>query len=191
MSATPQSTPHNFVACETPETPGTPATVPVRRGGRPWADFAICALIIVASVLVLPAAMMTPWAYLTVFPPPPKSEAQVLTEKMAELGLAFDAESFKRGKSLFAVNCVACHTPDGGARPNLGKDVVHSAFTARSSDKELVTFLKLGRNPGDPLNTTGVGMPPKGGNPALMDKDLADLITFIRGRQVAEDVSFK
>lgn len=183
MSATPESTPRSFATCE---------TAPARRGGRPRADLAICVLIIVSSVLVLPAAMMTPWAYLTAFPPPPpKTEAQVLTEKMAELGITFDTESFKRGRALFATNCVACHMPDGGARPLLGKDIVHSAFTAGRSDKELVTFLKLGRNPGDPLNTTGVGMPPKGGNPALMDKDLADLVTFIRGRQVAEDVSLK
>jgi disulfide bond formation protein DsbB len=152
---------------------------------------AITVLIIFSAVLVLPAAMMAPWAYLTAFPPPPpKSEAQLLTEKMAELGITLDAESFKRGQALFAANCVACHMPDGGARPGLGKDVVHSAFTARSSDKELITFLKLGRNPGDPLNTTGVGMPPKGGNPALMDKDLADLVSFMRGRQAAEDVDF-
>lgn len=170
-----------------------PSAPPARRRRRLLrSDLGITLLIIVSSVLVLPAAMMTPWAYLTAFPPPPpKSQAQVLTEKMAELGIAFDAESFKRGQSLFATNCVACHTPDGGARPNLGKDVVHSAFTASRSDKELVTFLKLGRNPGDPLNTTGVGMPPKGGNPALMDKDLTDLITFIRGRQAMEDVAFK
>lgn len=155
-------------------------------------DLGISLLIILATVLVVPTVMMSPWAYLTAFPPPPpKSEAQVITEKLAEQGIAFDADGFTRGQTLFVANCVACHTPDGGARPGLGKDVVHSEFTAGSSDKELMMFLKLGRNPGDPLNTTGVGMPPKGGNPALMDKDLTDLITFIRGRQAMEDVAFK
>jgi disulfide bond formation protein DsbB len=109
---------------------------------------------------------------------------------MQGLGIEFDSASYKRGEALFATTCVACHLPDGGARPKLGKDVVHSAFTAGKTDKELMMFLKMGRNPGDPANTTGVDMPPKGGNPALMDKDLTDLITFIRGRQAVEDVTF-
>lgn len=155
-------------------------------------DFSICLMIILGGVLVVPALMMSPWAYLTAFPPPPpKTESQLIAEKAAEDGIEFDTQGYQRGKTLFMTTCVACHTPEGGSKPNLGKDLVHSSFTAGKTDKELMTFLKLGRNPGDPLNTTGVGMPPKGGNPALMDKDLADLITYIRGLQVMEDVSFK
>ncbi len=149
-------------------------------------------LVIVLGTVLVPALMMSPWAYLTAYPPPPpKTDAQIIAEKAAGIGLEFDAQSYVRGKSLFMTTCIACHTPKGGSIPNLGKDIVHSSFTAGSTDKELMTFMKMGRNPGDPLNTTGVGMPPKGGNPALMDKDLADLITFIRGLQVMEDVSFK
>jgi len=149
-------------------------------------------LVIVLGTVLVPALMMSPWAYLTAYPPPPpKTESQLIAEKATELGIELDAQGYMRGKSLFVATCVACHTLKGGAKPNLGKDIVHSSFTAGSTDKELMTFLKMGRNPGDPLNTTGVGMPPKGGNPALMDKDLVDLITFIRGLQVMEDVSFK
>jgi disulfide bond formation protein DsbB len=43
-----------------------------------------------------------------------------------------------------------------------------------------MAFIKTGRPASDPLNTTGVDMPPKGGNPALSDQDLADIIAFIR-----------
>ena len=154
-------------------------------------DPVICLIIILASVVVLPLVMMAPGAILTRYPiPAPKTAVQLLSEKMEGLGIEFDSASYKRGQALFTTTCVACHLPDGGARPNLGKDVVHSAFVAGKTDKELMMFLKMGRNPGDPMNTSGVDMPPKGGNPALMDKDLAALITFIRGRQATEDVTF-
>ena len=44
----------------------------------------------------------------------------------------------------------------------------------------MVDFIKVGRDPSDPLNTTGVAMPPKGGNPALDEEDLYDIVAFIR-----------
>jgi hypothetical protein len=34
--------------------------------------------------------------------------------------------------------------------------------------------------PFDPLNTTGIQMPPKGGNPLLEDQDLRDIVALIR-----------
>ena len=64
--------------------------------------------------------------------------------------------------------------------PNLGKDMTTSEFIANSTDAELLAFVKVGRPPGDPANTTGVDMPAKGGNPALSDEDLADIIAYIR-----------
>lgn len=174
----------------TPSLPPEAAGSPAPLSGQP--KRLLVAAYAVGILMVVAVAMLTPAIVVTAFPPePPQSAADLVAEKLAEQGIAFDAESFTRGRSLFAVSCVACHTPDGGAIENLGKDIVHSEFTAGSSDKELLTFLKLGRNPGDPLNTTGVGMPPKGGNPALGEDDLKDLISYIRGLQVAEDVEFK
>lgn len=171
----------------------SPATSAVRRLRITLrSDPAICLLIILSSVVVLPLAMMAPGAILTRFPiPAPKTEAQLVADKMDELGVPFDAASYKRGQAIFTTTCVACHMPDGGARPKLGKDVVHSTFSAGQTDTQLMMFLMMGRNPGDPMNTTGVGMPPKGGNPALTKKDLTDVITFIRGRQAMEGVTFQ
>jgi len=88
-----------------------------------------------------------------------------------------------QGMDLFAMNCVACHGPDGKGRPNLGKDLVHSDFVKKTKDTDLVMFLKRGRDTSDPLNTTKVPMPPKGGNPALQDPQLKDLVAFIRQLQ--------
>lgn len=87
------------------------------------------------------------------------------------------------GQELFAATCAACHGPGGEGVPNLGKDMTASEFIAEKTDDELVEFIKTGRPPDDPLNTTGVAMLPKGGNPALSDEDLYDIVAFIRTLQ--------
>jgi mono/diheme cytochrome c family protein len=88
-----------------------------------------------------------------------------------------------RGQVLFIQGCNACHGDDARGRVGLGKDLVHSAFVKSQSAPQLVTFLKKGRDISDPLNTTRVPMPPKGGNPALNDKQLNDLVAYVRGIQ--------
>jgi mono/diheme cytochrome c family protein len=84
------------------------------------------------------------------------------------------------GQKLFAGTCATCHGPEGKGIPGLGKDMTTSKFIAERNDAELVEFIKMGRDPSDPLNTTGVAMPPKGGNPALSDEDLFDIVAYIR-----------
>ncbi len=64
-----------------------------------------------------------------------------------------------------------------------GKALVRNDFIKSLNDEDLLTFIKKGRDPGDPKNTTGVGMPPKGGNPALSDDDLLDIIAYVRTLQ--------
>jgi mono/diheme cytochrome c family protein len=88
-----------------------------------------------------------------------------------------DAEA---GKKLYATTCVACHGPNGEGVTGLGKNMQTSEFIASKSDEELAAFVKQGRDISDPLNTTGVMMPPKGGNPALSDEQILDIIAFIR-----------
>ena len=44
----------------------------------------------------------------------------------------------------------------------------------------MVTFLQVGRASDDPLNTTGIAMLPRGGNPSLTDDDLKDLVAYMR-----------
>jgi disulfide bond formation protein DsbB len=87
------------------------------------------------------------------------------------------------GKELFAGTCIACHGPAGEGLPGLGKDMTSSEFIAGKTDAELIAFIKKGRDPSDPLNTTGVAMLPKGGNPALTDQNLADIVAFVRTLQ--------
>lgn len=84
------------------------------------------------------------------------------------------------GKDKFRATCSACHGPDGEGVIGLGKDMTSSEFIAGQTNTELIEFIKVGRDPSHPLNTTGVAMPPKGGNPSLNDQDLADIVAFIR-----------
>ena len=87
------------------------------------------------------------------------------------------------GEEIFNQSCIACHGAGGVGVETLGKDMTASEFIAGLSDEELVAFLKAGRDTSDPLNTTGVAMPVKGGNPALSDADLLDVVAYVRTLQ--------
>jgi mono/diheme cytochrome c family protein len=84
------------------------------------------------------------------------------------------------GEELFVSTCLACHGEGGVGIEGLGKDMTTSEFIRGLSDKELLEFVKKGRSISDPDNTTGVDMPLKGGNPALTDDDIIDIIAYIR-----------
>lgn len=84
------------------------------------------------------------------------------------------------GKQLYGTLCIACHGPEAKGVQGLGKDLTTSTFLADLDDAGVVAFLKVGRDAGDPLNTTGIAMPPKAGNPALTDQDLYDITAFLR-----------
>lgn len=85
-----------------------------------------------------------------------------------------------KGKQVFKTTCAACHGEDGKGLPDLGKDWTTSEFIANSTDEEMLEFIKAGRSIEDPANTTGVLMPPKGGNPSLTDEDIKNVIVYMR-----------
>lgn len=84
------------------------------------------------------------------------------------------------GKAAYAKTCTACHGPEAKGVPGLGKDLTTSEFVASKSDTELKDFILTGRPASDPLNTTRVDMPPKGGNPGLTDQDIENIVAFLR-----------
>lgn len=87
------------------------------------------------------------------------------------------------GKEHYDTVCIACHGPGGEGVEGLGKPFTSSGFLRENSDEELLAFIKVGRPTGDPLNTTGVDMPPKGGNPALTDEQILDIVAYLRTLQ--------
>ncbi len=110
---------------------------------------------------------------------PAAAEAAQAAEA-APAGGAVSQGDAEKGQKLFVATCSACHGPAGEGIEGLGKDMTTSDFIAGLSDEELVEFIKTGRDTGDPANTTGVAMPPKGGNPTLTDEQLMDIVAYIR-----------
>lgn len=107
---------------------------------------------------------------------------------VATVSSAFDAESATRGKKVFN-SCIACHGKTGAGVANLGADLIHSEFVTNKSDEELIAFIKKGRLPTDPDTRLKLNMPPKGGNPALNDKQLADVVAYLRSLQATQSAS--
>lgn len=86
------------------------------------------------------------------------------------------------GEKVYQGTCIACHGPDAKGVENLGKSLhpSDSDFVRSRTDDELVEYIKVGRTIDDPLNTTGVAMPPKGGNPLLSEQEMYDVVAFVR-----------
>ncbi len=95
----------------------------------------------------------------------------------------YSPETIAEGEALFQQTCFACHGPDGKGLPNLGKDLTTSEFVKTSNDAELLAYVLEGRAADDPLNTTGVAMPPKGGFSFLTEDNINSIIAFVRSIQ--------
>lgn len=111
--------------------------------------------------------------------PTPAAEAPTATAESAVAAITGDAAA---GEKIYQTTCVACHGPDAKGVPSLGKSLhpSDSDFVSSRTDAELVEYINVGRLPDDPLNTTGVAMPAKGGNPALSEQDMYDVVAFMR-----------
>lgn len=87
------------------------------------------------------------------------------------------------GYDLFVASCAACHGQGAEGIEGQGLPLVTSGYVRGTSDEELIKFIKRGRPMWDPSNTTGLDMPPKGGNPAITDDQLQQIIDYIRALQ--------
>ena len=96
---------------------------------------------------------------------------------------AYSSELVSQGEGQYQATCSACHGADGQGVENLGVSLVDSQFVRDNTDAELLEYVKVGRAVDDPLNTTGIAMPPKGGNPALTDDQITAIIAYIRSIQ--------
>lgn len=90
------------------------------------------------------------------------------------------AEQAAAGARLYAQSCAVCHGPDAEGVAGLGNALVGNEFVASHSDDGLAAFLIEGRSATDPVNQTGVAMPPRAGRPDLTDDDFLAIITFLR-----------
>lgn len=111
------------------------------------------------------------------------SQEQKTAALQAAGGDAELAEYIASGDKLFHSTCIACHGKAGVGVQGNGKALAKNSFVQSLDDDGLLAFIKQGRSPTDPKNTTGIQMPPKGGNPALSDDDILDIISYLRTLQ--------
>jgi disulfide bond formation protein DsbB len=93
------------------------------------------------------------------------------------------SEEAAQGLVQFRRTCAVCHGQNAEGMPRLGKNLHNNPFVASQTDEALVQFLIEGRPATHPDNTRGVDMPPKGGNPALTNENLQQIVVYLRSIQ--------
>lgn len=119
-------------------------------------------------------------ATLTAVPPRPTRERTAAPILVADDATEYSAAVVADGEAVYTSLCAACHGIDALGVQNLGKDLINSEFVDEQSDEELLAFINIGRPIWDVENTTGIDMPPKGGNPTLTDEQILGVIAYIR-----------
>lgn len=97
-----------------------------------------------------------------------------------QVALQLDAHP---GYQLYISSCAACHGDGAEGVEGIGLPLTTSGFVRGESDDDLVKFIKMGRPIWDANNTTGIDMPPKGGNPAITDEQLHQIVEYLRAVQ--------
>ncbi len=147
----------------------------------------IPALILMGGVTLLLLVLFAgrpstrPGAELAVLPSPTPLEEPTLPPTPESVAVAvLDPAKVSAGENSYQSICSACHGFNARGIPGLGKTLIDSEFVDSLTDQELVDFIIVGRQVTDPLNTTGVMMPARGGNPSLTDENLMNIVVYIR-----------
>jgi mono/diheme cytochrome c family protein len=172
-----------------------PLPMPAKGGRADFSDADVASIVTFVRTLQMPARLTVkelPDVVVEVLdgPATPAKAPAEASQASAALGATdapvvvttFDPEVLKRGKKVFA-NCIACHAANGQGMKGVGADLVHSKFVASHTDAQLHDFIKTGRAPGAPDSVMNLNMPSKGGNPALKDTQIDDVIVYIRSLQ--------
>lgn len=122
--------------------------------------------------------------------PPPTEEDTAVTqaepteaqpvEAVTVAAAHYDPAQVEEGQRIYMANCFACHGMDARGIPGLGKDLIVSEFMDGLTDEELVNFVIAGRQPWEEGNTTGVSMPPRGGNPMVTNDQIMAVVAYLR-----------
>jgi mono/diheme cytochrome c family protein len=92
----------------------------------------------------------------------------------------------ERGRAVYLGTCVTCHGQHGQGMPNQGVSLRDSKFIVEHNDEQLFEYLKVGRAANAPDSKTGILMPARGGNQAIDDNQLRDVVAFLRLLQQEE-----
>ncbi len=169
-----------FIAKGRPD--AQPIPMPPRAGRDDLTDDDLAHIVVYLRGLQDPRRMPELPAMAAVSPAAP-SEADKAAALAAAGGDAELAGYIASGNKIFHSLCVSCHGKGGVGMTGNGKPLVRNEFVKSLDDDALLAFVKQGRAPSDPKNTTGIQMPPKGGNPAMSDDDILDVIAYLRTLQ--------
>ena len=111
---------------------------------------------------------------------PTREDVAYVDDEAAWLACSAEPADADLGRALFASTCATCHGPRAQGMPRQGANLRVSPFVAGETDRKLLAFLRSGRQPTSKGNLTGQLMPPRGGNAALDDARLRDIIAFLR-----------
>jgi mono/diheme cytochrome c family protein len=88
------------------------------------------------------------------------------------------------GKKIYREICTECHGLKGQGVEDKGITLKASKFIKERTDDELLAYVKQGRTKDDPLNTSGLEMPPKAGPAELTAAQLLGAGAYIRAEFV-------
>ncbi len=88
------------------------------------------------------------------------------------------AITYATAADAFGDQCAVCHGEDGHGLPDLGVDLIASAFIPSASDSDLASFIRSGRDTDAPGNLTGRAMP---AFPDLEPRSIDLLVAYVRG----------
>lgn len=167
---------------------GPVGLMPAKGGREDLTDADIGAVAVYLRGLQDPRRMPVLPEYVAAKPAPVTAD-----EKAAALAAAGGdeelAEFIASGRKIYSSTCIACHGKDGAGIQGNGKALANNPFVQSLDDDALLAFVQSGRAPTDPKNTTGIQMPPKGGNPALSEDDILDVISYLRTLQPQKTAS--
>lgn len=147
------------------------------------------ALVLFGVVGVLLIALLSGQPRIPPTVPPTPTEVVIMPTATQQAQTVAADVKVQEGQSLFSTTCFACHGFDARGIPGLGKNLVDSTFIHDLTDDELLTFIVDGRPINDPLNTTGVAMPARGGNPSLTDDQIMSIIAYLRSLQTGHEIA--
>lgn len=84
------------------------------------------------------------------------------------------------GERLYAKSCVGCHGAQGQGIAGLGSSLQQSELVQRGSIEAVIKIISEGLAADNPINKSGVPMPPNGGQPALTDEELTAIVHYLR-----------
>lgn len=171
---------HGFLLVGRPN--ASPMPMPPKGGRADLTDEDLGHLVVYLRGLQDPRRMPELGAPVQIASTPP-TQAETEAALSAAGGDAELAEYIASGSKLYASACVACHGPGGTGVAGNGKRLAKNEFIGSLDDEGLLAFIMKGRAPSDPMNSTGIQMPPKGGNPALSEDDVLDIIAYLRTLQ--------